>query len=467
MRTKIILIFLLMLTWTVALHAAGSGRVAVYEVTASRLNVRESPSVKGRILGSYPRGTHIKGETVSGSSWIKITFASRPAYVHSDYLKFTGYPEETTKVSSSSSNRSRSRGFRLGLGGWLLIIFVGIPFARGLLGGLFEVLIDIIGEVGIFYIIFYIGFLPFRILNWLQMFTHKPWRILQRHSWASEKVKPLLRVMNFIAMIPLYIVLTPLRLINAVAFNMILRPVSEFWSYLGEVISPSDTHEGYRDFLKWIYMLPFRILKYPVYHGALTIIECTIMTVVDTIYPAVTLYHGTSGRAADAIVISPERSKDRRNSSCRTDGIWNVGGGNYAGDGIYFAPRSRTSRHYARRNIDPVLIICRVSLGRILPLSLAPDAVYYSAGNANAHSVTSYGLKNGYASIEWWRKDTGWWEYCLLDWQNKYNESWRIRPITVMNMNSHFFKRIDGGSRHWLFDRMILRDIGASVGGGL
>lgn len=463
MRSKIFLIFLLLLTWAMSLHASGTDRVAVYEVTASRLNIRERPSENSRILGYYPRGTRIMGEKVSGSSWIKTTFASRQVYVHSDYLRFTGYSEDTTKVSSSGS-RSRSRGFRLGLGGWLLIIFVGIPFVRGLLGGLFEVLIEIIGEVGIFYIIFYIGFLPFRILNWLQMFTHKPWRILQRHSWAPDSFKPFLRAVNFIAMIPLYIVLTPLRFLNAVAFNMILRPMSEFWSYFGEVINPSDTHEGYMDFLKWIYMLPVRILKYPVYHGALTVIECTIMTIVDTFYPAVTLYHGTSGRAADVIVISPDRSRDKRNSSCRTDGIWNVGDGNFAGDGIYFAPRSRTSRHYARWNTDPVLIICRVSLGRILPLSLAPDEVYSCAGHANAHSVTSYGLKNGYVSIEWWRKDCGWWEYCLLDWQNKYNESWRIRPISVMNLNSHFFKRIDGGSRHWLFDKMILRDIRDSVG---
>jgi len=75
-------------------------------------------------------------------------------------------------------------------------------------------------------------------------------------------------------------------------------------------------------------------------------------------------------------------------------------------------------------------------------------------------------LNNGYTSIEWWRGDTGWWEYCLLDWQNKYNESWRIRPISVMSLDSHFFKRIDGGSRHWLFDRMVLKDLSDSIFGG-
>lgn len=36
----------------------------------------------------------------------------------------------------------------------------------------------------------------------------------------------------------------------------------------------------------------------------------------------------------------------------------------------------------------------------------------------------------------------------FLDWQNKYNDSWRIRPIMVLNPRSYFFKRTDGGSRH-------------------
>ena len=171
------------------------------------------------------------------------------------------------------------------------------------------------------------------------------------------------------------------------------------------------------------------------------------------------MYHGTSHEAADAIVQSPTRTPFNREVATRLHGVWNVGGGNYAGDGIYFAPRTSTAMHYARSNRYPVVIICRVTFGRILPLSLSPGYVYNSAGYPAAHNVTSYGLKNGYKAIEWWRKDRGWWEYCLLDWQNKYNESWRIRPIMVLDPQSYFFKRTDGGSRHWLFDKMILKDL--------
>lgn len=440
--------------------------VAVYEVKAQRLNLRAAPSRDADVVSVCTQGTRLEGKALSGSSWMIVFINGRTAYAHSDYLQFLHYSSDS-KGGRESRKELRSRGgVRLGLGGWLLLIFIGLPFLRGVLGALWEILLDIVGEVGLFYVIFYVGFLPFRVLNWLQIFLHKPWRYFQRYSWPSENSKPYLRVVNVICMVPLYVVLTPLRFLNAVAFNLLIRPLSEYWSYLGEVLNPSDSHEGSGDVLKWIYMLPYRILKYPVYHGALTILECVVMTVVDTVYPAVTLYHGTSSRAADAIVICPDRNRDLKFYSGWDDGVWKVGGGNYAGDGIYFAPRSSTSRHYARSNTDPVLIICRVSLGRVLPLSLAPYSVYSKAGYPDAHSVTSYGLNNGYTSIEWWRGDTGWWEYCLLDWQNKYNESWRIRPISVMSLDSHFFKRIDGGSRHWLFDRMVLKDLSDSIFGG-
>lgn len=350
----------------------------------------------------------------------------------------------------------------MGILGTLFIIFFVVPFLWGLLQGvikaIFEISLDMISEFGFLYIIFFIAFLPFRVLNWLQRFAHKPWQVFMKYPPSSGS-RDFWRVVDVIVRIPLYVVLTPLRFVNAVAFNLVLRPLYEFWNYLSEVFVPSDYEEGDRNFGDWLILLPVRILKYPVYHGLLTVIECVFYTVFDTIFPTVTMYHGTSHEAADAIVQSPTRTPFNREVATRLHGVWNVGGGNYAGDGIYFAPRTSTAMHYARSNRYPVVIICRVTFGRILPLSLSPGYVYNSAGYPAAHNVTSYGLKNGYKAIEWWRKDRGWWEYCMLDWQNKYNESWRIRPIMVLDPQSYFFKRTDGGSRHWLFDKMILKDL--------
>lgn len=444
------------------------GSKTMYEVTASTLNVRQGPTTGSAVIGVLHRGAKVEGEVYNGV-WVRIYYNGQKGYIHSDYARpVSRYVSAPVKAKKSLRERLKPGPFAT-----FLFVIIGVPFIIGIIQGLISVIfqlisggflliLDTIRTFGLFYILFFIAFLPFRILNRIQIFLHKPWRFLQKYSWPADGVKPFLRVLNIAAMVPLYIVLTPLRFVNAVAFNLILRPLSEMWNYICEVFAPTAPEEGEEGFWKWIIFLPVRIIKYPIVHGLITIVECIIFTVVDTLYPAVTLYHGTSGTAAESIIISPTRTKFYQEYCGRTDGVWNVGSGNYAGDGIYFAPRASTSLHYARNCGDPVLIICRVSLGRILPLSLAPDEVFAAAGHPDAHNVTQYGLDNGYHSIEWWRSDCRWWEYCMLDWQNKYNESWRIRPIMVMNVNSYFFKRIPGGARHWLFDTDILQDLSDS-----
>ena len=62
-----------------------------------------------------------------------------------------------------------------------------------------------------------------------------------------------------------------------------------------------------------------------------------------SLLPTLTLFHGTSNDAAESIVACPNRGSYRG----RDVGIWRVGGGNYAGNGIYFAPARSTARHYS------------------------------------------------------------------------------------------------------------------------
>ena len=136
-------------------------------------------------------------------------------------------------------------------------------------------------------------------------------------------------------------------------------------------------------------------------------------------------------------------------------GIWNLGAGNFAGNGIYFAPVRSTATHYS----GGCIIMCRVSLGSVLDLGLAPYRIYRQCGYANAFDVTRYGLKNDYTTGEWWRGDREWWEYCMYDWQNRYNESWRIRPLYVLDLADNTIMRIPGGMSHWLFRKMVIKDL--------
>ena len=152
---------------------------------------------------------------------------------------------------------------------------------------------------------------------------------------------------------------------------------------------------------------------------------------------------------------SPNRIKDDSNAS----GVWMVGKGNWAGDGIYFAPIRSTAEHYARGYDQKAIIVCRVSLGKVLDLGMAPKAVFDSCGHANAHLATEWGLKNGFTTGEWWRKSREWWEYCMYDWKNRYNYSWRIRPLYIEELGDIHVHRISGGMSHWLFNKMVLSDL--------
>lgn len=251
----------------------------------------------------------------------------------------------------------------------------------------------------------------------------------------------------------MYIVLTPLRFANAFYYNMIVHCGFEMFNYIIEIFYPSNPKEGENDFGKLLFYLPLRVLKYPLWHGALTVIESGIWTVVDTFVPALTLFHGTTPEASTTIT---NGGRDGYNSYLT--GIWNVGSGNFAGNGIYFAPARSTAMHYARGS----LIVCRVTLGKVLDLGLAPSHVYNQCGYANAVGATRWGLQNGYVTGEWWRKDTGWWEYCMYDWQNRYNDSWRIRPLFVLNLEDKMIQRIPGGMCHWLFRQMVIDDLSRS-----
>ena len=335
---------------------------------------------------------------------------------------------------------------------WVIAAVAGLVILRFLL----KKSIPLLGRL--FYIFYTILSIPFRFLNALQRFLSKPWRGLYKKHHGSDKFNKIMRGFWFFLKIPLYILLFPLRFVNAVFYNIFVHGSFELFNYLGEIVDPTSRKDGECNFFTWIIMLPVRLIKYG-WHFILSFLESIIWTVIDTIIPALTLYHGTAQNASESICQSPGRVRDKDLYS----GIWNVGGGNFAGNGIYFAPIRSTAEHYARFNSDRALIVCRVSLGKIIDLGLAPKYVYNQCGSANAFEATEWGLSHDYTTGEWWRGDAEWWEYCMYDWQNRYNSSWRIRPLYVENLNSKRIHRIPGGMSHWLFRDMVIKDLKESV----
>lgn len=420
-------------------------------ITTTTLNVRSGPGTSYRQIGQFRNNAEVYVMAPSNNGWVQIRYASGKGFVSSRYLRFKSISQQNQHTSQSVVNDSGRWNFwsiawnifLFLIGGYFLCVFLFIAYRVITVAfGLGIMLTDLAIRIICF---------PFFFLNGCQRYLAKPWFVFLRRNHFSDSVNKVLRVVFSVLKIPFYILLLPVRLVNAIFFNLILHVGFEMFNYLMEVFFPTDWDEGYYSTKEWILYLPIRILKYPVYHGSLTVIESIIWTVADCIFPALTLYHGTDPEAAENIVAHPDRGGWHGTNS----GLWIVGGGNYAGNGIYFAPARSTAEHYSCGS----LIVCRVTLGRTLDLGIAPRRVYEACGYPDALEVTRWGLNHDYVTGEWWRGDARWWEYCMYDWQNRYNFSWRIRPLYVMNLSNRVIQRIPGGMSHWLFRRVVCKDI--------
>lgn len=449
------LALMLLLAVTVVMAAWAETYPAQCRVNTT-LNVREGAGTWYGKVGRLHKGDLIEVKSVSyGSthSWGYVEFPSgAKGYVAMEYVTYVGpvaSEAESSRFSGDSSSSSHWSGWSWLFG--ILGIFVGIIILRALLSYGLRWISSFVYRIYLF-----VSF-PFYVLNWLQRYLSKPWLPFTKWNTRIDSDNADMRdIMSLLGWV-CYAIVTPLRAFNAIYYNLVVHWSFEMLNYTLEVIDPCNSKEGNGNILEWLLWLPYRIVKYPLYHGALTLVECIIWTVVDTFLPALTLYHGTTGEASVSITQCPGRVA----KGDWYTGIWNVGSGNYAGDGIYFAPARNTAIHYS----SGALIVCRVTLGRTLDLGLAPRNIYNQCGKPDAHQVTEWGLKNNYVTGEWWRGDSraGWWEYCMYDWKNRYNYSWRIRPLYVLDLTNESIQRIPGGMAHWLFRSMVIEDIATSI----
>lgn len=415
--------------------------------TTTSLNIRSSGSPKATKIATVPTKTYFQVKSVDDNGWAEIVYEGRTAYCAARYLRYV----EVVKEDSPSRNYLApitSTVSGSGIWSWIFVIAV-VAFVLAVLR---QILMVILGWIAIlFYKVYPLISFPFYVLNWLQRFLAKPWRPFYKKNKGNDVENARKRRTLEWCKIPFYILLTPLRFVNAVYYNLAVHCSFELFNYLVEVIVPFNRKEGHGSFLGWALLLPWRIIKYPLWHGSFTLIESLLWTIIDTFVPALTLYHGTDYNASVSITQGPGRISKRQ----WLTGVWNVGGGNFAGNGIYFAPVRSTAYHYSAGS----LIVCRVSLGRTLDLGLAPKRIFDQCGYPNAIGATDWGLKHGYVTGEWWRDDADWWEYCMYDWQNRYNDSWRIRPLYVLDISDKRLQRIPGGMYHWLFNRMAIQDL--------
>ena len=483
--------------------------------TTANVNLRTGPGTSYRVIKTVPKDTHVKalGMASGNRSWYRVETGANTGYISAKYAAVEKTSTATYAAQHNDAYKKRgSHGFNLGdtlwnivrwllkISAWLLLI--SVLFGLTDFGGivlLFQIICAVGAIIGSFffdsgrggavvavmlmvlaggyYLFLLLGgraiglisvghgvynlyravSMPFYIMNRLQRLLSKPWLpFTKKPHHTSDEAQARARKIDRIAQVPFYIACTPLRAINAVYFNIVIHLWFEYFNLVMEVIAPSSRNEGRRNVGQWIVKLPYRIWKYPLLHGFLTTVESIAFTLADCVIPTLTLYHGTSAFYSDAITADPNRNSWRQSMSNWHSGNFKTGGGNWGGDGIYFAPRRATSAAYSSDSGN--IVVCRVSLGKVVNISQAPLSVYNNAGRyGKDHSaITRWALdREGYTTVEWWNQYGNYWEYCLLDWKNRYNHPWRIRPIYVVKVNNGLPQRIRGGMVHWLFRKEV------------
>ncbi len=278
---------------------------------------------------------------------------------------------------------------------------------------------------------------PFLILNWLQWTLYNPLRDLWTDP-GSNKAALVFGLLRYSFIAPLWwllihIITTPLRLVNALYFNIVLYWAVIFCDSITEWLHPRLKYGQYRGIKAWFLYFPLRLFNVFKRNGA-ALLEGILMTGVDIVFPTYTMYHGTSFKGIATNIAQ--------------EGRWLVGGGDYAGSGIYFGFYRKTAEHYAQGR-DRALICARVTTFPCRNSATLPRKLRKKIGNDGAG--ISNGLPFPYRSIEHWRDHSyaQWFEYCLVQpgLAGKYVRTWRARPICVLKNDMP--KRIWGGLSLW------------------
>ena len=297
--------------------------------------------------------------------------------------------------------------------------------------------------------------LPFYLLNQAQILLSRPWRPFTRYNTLPGKVKRVLEPALEVLGVLLEIAITPLRAVNAAYYNILVHGICSLYDFFLEVIRPSGKSEGAGNAGRWFLMLPFRFAKYILGHWVLALAEGVLWTAIDIFIPAYTMYHGTDLTAGQSITGSKQRNETLRRELGWNSGCFSASQSSWGGIGVYFASRRAVAYSYALDSYrlsddNPIIIVCRVSPGRILSYGLAPWRIYRAAGqNGHPPTLNSYAERHQYTTGEWWNDRGRYWEYCLFDWKNLYNAPWRIRPVYLYNCRTGMIQHVRGGMVHW------------------
>lgn len=460
--------------------------------TMSNLYVRNGASKSTPIIGGLKKGDKIVVESTA-DGWAKIKYQGQTGYVSMNYIKpfsggvesvtsslgegmesvtstlgewtdkiqsssanKSGIPSDTKSVSKSSNTRtntkasnsnvkkrtSASTSMPVSLSSYLPKC-LGFSFAGlALVSFVAFVIWGFMGIPFLSKVIYWVFSFPFFLLNQLQFILYAPERYIGRtyDSVCAKFGRTFIgKFLFFIEHLLLYVVCTPLRFVNACYYNLFIHIPCCYADLVMETIWPAKYSKVGQ---KIINIIP-NFFKLVIFKGLLATVESVIFVLVDTIYPALTLYHGTSGKAGISITKPGTWLSSEKN--CKF------------GKGVYFGTVRGTAMHYADGRSNPVMIVSRVSHGFMLHLTLVGNSMHNNIGSTvnRLGRITSSSLKNGYTSVYSWAQEANdsqkWWEIIMLDSKGAYDNKWRIRPMYIVDLNNMSRKRVPGGMSLWTF----------------
>lgn len=291
----------------------------------------------------------------------------------------------------------------------------------------------------------------FWAINRVQWFITNPLRRFWK-TGTSNKSRGLFLATTYTGLtllwfIAAYLINSPLRLVSAIYYDVLLFSAVSFSDNIQEFIRPKRGKLGHMKGGKYVALylvsLPYRFVKMLLRAG-LYIVDSLLMFAVSVVFPTLTMLHGTKFRQSGTKITQ--------------SGDWRVGHGNYAGTGVYFGMDKRTAEYYAPSGENMSIILARVTLSFTKTIATLKEEDRRLVGLGESGEQLARRVKGFYASIEHWR-NLGWWEYCLLKpgKRDKYISSWRIRPVALINNNK--IVRTYGGFAHYCLGTGLIAGI--------
>lgn len=288
----------------------------------------------------------------------------------------------------------------------------------------------------------------FFAINYIIWIVYNPLRFVMKNTHHSRP-NIIFNLLFYSLIVPFYfivvhILLTPLRIITALYFDVFVYASVMLSDSVSELLLPR--RRGMRKYktrstyiTAYIVGFPWRLVRF-LMSNVLTIVDIIFMFSMGVVLPTLTMYHGTDFNHAVADIAQKGR--------------WKVGGGDYAGLGVYFGITKRTAENYARGNYKKGIIVTRTTLNFTrngASLNKQERQKIGSDGVGLSHSLSFI-----WASIEHWRDDGNWWEYCLIHkgYVGDFIKTWRLRPVAFIGDDGKL-KRLWGGQANYSINTIM------------